>query len=75
MTGQKVIKCEKALEKLALFLQQNHAIFDVCMVDFITKDIFECLDDKVKKDIMKFSEQDLIDIPRKMIQGSVAKIV
>ena len=34
-----LLKCESALDKLANFLERHRAIFDVCMVDFVTKNI------------------------------------
>ncbi len=46
MTREILIKCESALEALSEFLKNHRSIFDGCMVDFITKDIF----DKVLKE-------------------------
>ena len=41
MNGEILIKCESALETLSEFLKNHRSIFDGCMVDFITKDIFD----------------------------------
>ena len=63
------IKCESALDKLASFLKRHHAIFDVCMVDFITKDIFGTLHPGLQEDLLKCTDQDLMTLPSKLMQN------
>jgi len=65
-----LLKCESALDKLANFLERHRAIFDVCMVDFVTKNIFESvLQPGLQEDLLKCTDQDLITMPSKLIQN------
>ena len=65
-----LLKCESALDKLASFLRRHRAIFDVCMVDFITQNIFDSvLQPGLQEDLLKCTDQDLITLPSKLIQN------
>ena len=65
-----LLKCESALDKLASFLKRHRAIFDVCMVDFITQNIFDSvLQPGLQEDLLKCTDQDLITLPSKLIQN------
>ena len=65
-----LLKCESALDKLANFLERHRAIFDVCMVDFVTKNIFESvLQPGLQEDLLKCTDKDLIRMPSKLIQN------
>ena len=68
-----LLQCESALDKLASFLKQNHAIFDVCMVDFITKDIFDSvLQPELRESLLKCTDQDLIALPSKLVNNEIS---
>ena len=70
MTGEILIKCESALETLAEFLKNHRSIFDGCMVDFITKDIFDkVLEKDLQNDLLKLNQQEIIELPGKMMQS------
>ena len=74
MTREILIETENALKTLAEFLKLHHSKFDVCMVDFITKDIFaKVLHKDLQDDMLKLSEQEIIDLPRKMIQNDLKR--
>ena len=65
----KLVKCEKALAKLALFLKKYHPIFDICMVDFVTNDIFQqVLSFELQQNLLQLSEKDLSELPSRMIK-------
>ena len=69
MSDQVLIECEKALNKLASFIKKHHDVINVCMVDFITKDIFRnVLDTKIQNELLLASDQDIIDLPSKLLQ-------
>ena len=68
MTGEILIKCESALETLAEFLKNHRSIFDGCMVDFITKDIFDkVLEKALQNDLLKLNQQEIIELPGRQI--------
>lgn len=71
MNCKKLEKCAFGLEKLALFLNQHRSIYDVCMVDFITKDIFEksIRNEAIKADLQNLTQQQIIELPSKMTQN------
>ena len=72
MTGEILIKCESALETLAEFLKNHRSIFDGCMVDFITKDIFDkVLEKDLQNDLLKLNQQEIIELPGKMMQSDL----
>ena len=65
--SSQLIKREQALSKLALFLKKYQSVINVCMVDFITKDIFSnVLDNDIQKELLHASDQNLIDLPSKL---------
>ena len=50
--SSQLIKREQALSRLALFLQKYQSVINVCMVDFITKDIFSnVLDNDIQTEL------------------------
>ena len=70
MNSRSLFQCESALDKLASFLKQYRAIFDVCMVDFITKDIFDSvLQVELRESLLKCTDQDLISLPSKLMNS------
>ena len=72
MTGEILIKCESALETLSEFLKKHRSIFDGCMVDFITKDIFDkVLEKDLQNDLLKLNQQEIIELPGKMMQSDL----
>jgi len=72
MTGEILIKCESALETLAEFLKNHRSIFDGCMVDFITKDIFDkVLEKDLQNELLKLNQQEIIELPGKMMQSDL----
>ena len=74
MTGEILIKCESALETLAEFLKNHRSIFDGCMVDFITKDIFDkVLEKDLQNDLLKLNQQEIIELPGKMLQSDLKR--
>ena len=76
MTREILIETENALETLAEFLKLHHSKFDVCMVDFITKDIFaKVLHKDLQDDMLKLSEQEIIDLPEKMMQNDLKRFL
>ena len=67
-----LVKCEKALGQLAEFLKNHHPIFNVCMVDFITKDIFQhVLNFDIGENLLQLSDTDLLRLPTRMINNNV----
>lgn len=70
MNRKKLAKCTTALGNLALFLNQQRSIYDVCMVDFITRDIFKngIKDQGIKNDLLQLTQQQIIELPKKMTQ-------
>ena len=69
MSDQVLIECEKALNQLASFIIKHHDVINVCMVDFISKDIFKnVLDTKIQNELLLASDQDIIDLPSKLLQ-------
>ena len=63
-----LVKCEKALGQLTEFLKKHHPIFNVCMVDFITKDIFQhVLNFDIGENLLQLSDTDLLQLPTRMI--------
>ena len=74
MSGEILIEKENALKTLAEFLNLHHSKFDVCMVDFITKDIFsKVLHKDIQDDMLKLSEEEIIDLPGKMMQNDLKR--
>ena len=67
-SSNKLVKSEKALVKLANFLQNHEKIINVCMVDFISKDIFQnVLEKDIQKELIEASSEDLIEMPSKFM--------
>ena len=74
MTREILIENENALKTLAEFLKLHHSKFDVCMVDFITKDIFaKVLQTDLQDEMLKLSDQEVIDLPGKMMQNDLKR--
>ena len=72
MTRESLINCEIALKTLAEFLGRHHSKFDVCMVDFITKDLFDnVLEQTLQDDMLKLTQQEIIELPEKMMQNDL----
>jgi len=72
MTRENLIKCETALATLAEFLRKHHLIFDVCMVDFITKDIFNnVLETNLQNEMLQLNHQEIIEFPGRMMQNDL----
>ena len=72
MTRESLINCEIALKTLAEFLGRHHSKFDVCMVDFITKDLFDnVLEQTLQDEMLKLSKEEIIELPGKMIQNDL----
>ena len=69
-----LIKCSTVLTSLSEFLSEHSAIINVCMVDFISKNIFEKIlsgddadddDDDVAEELSKMSEEQIIAMPER----------
>ena len=56
---------KSGLTKLAGFLKKYQPIYNVCMVDFVTKDIYESvLSEEVKKELGTLSEDQVANLPK-----------
>ena len=56
----------KALVKLSEFLSANHDLINVCMVDFMTKDIFgNVLSRDVADELSEMTDDQIIDMPER----------
>ena len=54
----------ESLLKLTSLLEQHSGIVNVCMVDFITEDIFtKCIGDQLQDDLLRLSEEDICNMP------------
>ena len=56
----------KALENLANFISNYHNLIDVCMVDFVTKDVFDnAVPNDLKEDLQKLNDNEICALPEK----------
>ena len=71
--NSKWLSCEKALNRMAIFLKQHHEIIDVCMIDFVTQDILNKVikSHEMKVELLKMTDEDLINLPTKMIEPNL----
>ena len=61
-----LIKCSTVLTSLSEFLSEHSAIINVCMVDFISKNIFEqILSGDVAGELSKMSDEQIIAMPER----------
>ena len=53
-----------ALVKITSFLEQHSNLVNVCMVDFITEDIFsKCVSGELQANLLALSEEDVRNMP------------
>jgi len=58
--NEHLAKCYLALERLSTFLKTYQDLMNVCMVDFITKDVFEnILSPDIKDDLNRLTDDDI----------------
>ena len=61
--------CSEALEKLADFLNKYSPIINVCMVDFVTDDIFAtCLSDALGLELLALEESEIANLPQRLLK-------
>ena len=66
-----VLEAEKTVEhfsdilvRMTSFLERHSSLVNVCMVDFITEDIFShCISAELQADLLALSEEDIRNMP------------
>ena len=62
-------ECLNALERLSTFVSQNDRVVNVCMVDFITKDIFaSAFKPNLQKELLQLNQEQLCDLPQMLFK-------
>ena len=53
-----------ALKAVAKVVKKHHDLVSACMVDFISKDVFSLVDNRMAEELLAMTEQELIDLPK-----------
>jgi hypothetical protein len=69
MKQEQLALCTLALEKLSAFLVEYYEIINVCMVDFITKNLFnKVLKSDVSDEMSRLTNEQIKDFPENSLK-------
>ena len=63
-SGKDLATFSSSLLSMTSLLEDHSSLVNVCMVDFITEDIFEkCIGQELQKNLLELSEENICNMP------------